>query len=147
MYHPTDNEFYLYRDTIGKKSLAGSIYLDTNHSAEQPGLHTVYGHHMKDGTMFRDIVKYLDPEYLAGHSLIKVFTAEICFYLEPIYCYAAKADGDYRRVVADREELQWFLYQKTGLEISSDNIYVFVTCSYKQEDERTYLICREKPTE
>ena len=50
-----------------------------------------------------------------------------------------KMVGDYQNIGAagvDRE------LEKTDMHISSDEIFVFITCSYKTRNGRCYLICR-----
>ena len=47
----SDNEYFLHRDINGQKNTAGSIYLDSNHDIDAVGLHVIYGHHMKNGSM------------------------------------------------------------------------------------------------
>lgn len=139
-----DNEWFLHRDINGKKSYPGSIYMDSNHRIEEPGLHVIYGHHMKNGTMFKDIVKFKDPEYFDAHQDITVSTGERMINLKPLYCYAGESDGSYRNVISSKEDLKTFLYEKTGQEFAVETIYVFITCSYESADSRTYLITREE---
>lgn len=139
-----DNEYFLHRDINGEKNSAGSIYLDSNHEMNETGLHVIYGHHMKNGTMFKDIVKFRDSDYMKKHQNIKIWTNEKELTLKPVYCYAGPADGSYRSSFDSTAELQEFLKEKTGETISSDNVFVFITCSYGSADERTYLICEEE---
>ncbi len=138
-----DNEYFLHRDIDGNESYPGSIYMDSNHRLDLKGLHILYGHNMKNGTMFRDVVKFMDSDYFNSHQDIKIYTAEKEFVLEPIFCYAARADGSYRSMIYEQEELESFLLKKTGKELEADNVFVLITCSYGSEDERTYLIVRE----
>lgn len=139
-----DNEYFLHRDINGEKNSAGSIYLDSNHEMNEIGLHVIYGHHMKNGTMFKDIVKFRNSDYMQQHQNIKVWTNEKELTLKPVYCYAGAADGSYRNFFDSTSELQEFLKEKTGEDVSSDNVFVFITCSYGSADERTYLICEEE---
>lgn len=139
-----DNEYFLHRDINGEKNSAGSIYLDSNHEMNGTGMHAIYGHHMKNGTMFKDIVKFRGSDYMQQHQNIKIWTNEKELILKPVYCYAGPADGSYRNSFDSASELQEFLKEKTGKTISSDNVFVFITCSYGSVDERTYLICEEE---
>ena len=138
-----DNEYFLHRDINGNESKSGSIYLDSNHDVNEPGLHVIYGHHMKNGTMFKDVAKFISDDYMKEHSNITIWTDEKEICLKPVYCYAGPADGAYRGVISSKEELEAFLYEKTGQEIEGENIFVFITCSYGGADERTYLILQE----
>lgn len=137
-----DNDYYLHRDINGKDSFPGSIYLDSNHDINDTGLHVIYGHNMKNGTMFKDVTKFTDNAYLKRHQSAAIYTGEKEIRLSPVYCYAGPADGSFRGVYDSPEELEDFLYSKTGQKISG-NIFVLITCSYGAEDERTYCILRE----
>lgn len=51
-----DNDFYLKHNIYGSYSNAGSIFLDyENHSDFMDESSIVYGHHMRNGTMFGDL--------------------------------------------------------------------------------------------
>lgn len=63
-----DNEYYLHRDMAGEKSVGGCIYMDSNHDIHEKGLHTIYGHHMRNGSMFRDVARFTDATYFAEPS-------------------------------------------------------------------------------
>jgi len=136
-----DNEYYLHRDADGKDSISGCIYMDSNHDIREKGLHTIYGHHMKNGSMFRDVVKFADPAYMEAHQEITILTADREIRLKPVYCYAGKADGTYRQVLETHGQVVRFIMDHTGMEINTDDLYVLVTCSYGSVDERTYLYC------
>lgn len=138
-----DNEWFLHRDINGEKSQPGSIYLDSNHEMNEKGIHAVYGHRMKNGTMFKDIVRFTDSDYLKSHKEIVIWTEKSEIRLEPVFCYTGEADGSYRSLLDSGKELEAFLFDKTGCHISSDNVFVFITCSYEQQDGRCYLICSE----
>ena len=62
-----DNDYYLHRDLNGQKSTAGTIFLDYADRADFSSLHNVlYGHHMKNGSMFKDISRYRNHSLYAG---------------------------------------------------------------------------------
>lgn len=142
MQNKEDNEYYLHRDINGKESEPGSIYLDSNHDINSFGLHVIYGHNMKNGTMFKDVINFTDATYLKNHQSVTIYTDEKEILLSPVYCYAGPTDGSYRESFDSTELLKNFLYQKTGQEITG-NIFVLITCSYGADDERTYCILRE----
>lgn len=142
-----DNEYFLYRDIYGNSNRVGSIYLDAMNEIDEVGLHLVYGHHMRNGTMFHDISKFKDNRYLEAHQNIIIWTKKKAIKLLPVYCYAGEADGDYRQNFKSSEEWQEFIKEKTGINISANNVFVFITCSYGSKDERTYLVCKEAKRE
>lgn len=92
-----DNEYYLHHDMNGEESIAGCIYMDSNHDIRKKGLHVIYGYHMKDGSMFKDVSRYLNAEYLETHLDIEITTPDGILFLTPLYCYADQADVSYRK--------------------------------------------------
>lgn len=136
-----DNEYYLHRDMAGKKAVGGCIYMDSNHDIREKGLHVIYGHHMRNGSMFRDVARFTDASYMAEHQSVVIQTDEKELKLKPVYCYAGKADGSYRDRLENHGQVIDFIKSHTGLDIDADDLYVLVTCSYGSQDERTYLYC------
>lgn len=64
-----DNEFYLHRAVDGSYLRVGSIFLDYRCNADFTGkINVLYGHNMSDGSMFADIMKYLDEGYFDSHN-------------------------------------------------------------------------------
>lgn len=136
-----DNEYYLHRNADGENSISGCIYMDSNHDISAKGLHVIYGHHMKNGTMFKDITRFADPAYMDAHQDIRIWARDREIRLNPVYCYAGKADGTYRQELSTHGQVVQFIMDHTGMEVNTDDLYVLVTCSYGSTDERTYLYC------
>ena len=66
-----DQNYYLYRDFYGNDSKPGSIFLSTVADLYEPSdLVTVFGHNMKDGTMFGSLRRYEDSQFLEEHDRI-----------------------------------------------------------------------------
>lgn len=84
-----DNEYYLHRNADGEDSISGCIYMDSNHDISAKGLHVIYGHHMKNGSMFKDVAKYADPSYMEAHQDIRIWAKDREIRLKPVYCYGA----------------------------------------------------------
>lgn len=60
-----DNEYYLHRDPSENYLYAGSIFMDCSCGADLTNLNTVlYGHNMRNGTMFGRLKKYNNTEIL-----------------------------------------------------------------------------------
>lgn len=75
--HPEDDSYYLNRTVEGKSGLPGSIYTETLNSRDFSDRNTViYGHNMKNGSMFGDLSKYMDATYMKEHGQILIYTPE-----------------------------------------------------------------------
>lgn len=75
MQTQNDPEFYLRRNFKKEYSLSGTPFMDAASDIFIPTSNwMIYGHHMKDGTMFKDIVKYADYGFYQDHKYIKFDT-------------------------------------------------------------------------
>ena len=74
MYTPNDPQKYLRRNFYGEYSQSGVPFLDYRCSPDSGDL-LIYGHNMKNGTMFSDLKKYLDSDFLSSHQTIELQTA------------------------------------------------------------------------
>jgi sortase B len=71
------NYSYLERDYTGKRSNAGSIFMDSRNSPDFSDPNTiVYGHNMRSGRMFGALKEFKEQEYVDEHSLFCIVTPE-----------------------------------------------------------------------
>ncbi len=86
----SDNRYYETHTFLKKKNPSGAIFLDCANSANLSDFNLViYGHNMRDGSMFHDLVQYRKATFASEHSTItliglfgkriyKVFSAYTC---------------------------------------------------------------------
>jgi len=68
-----DNEYYLNNTWDGKPSSVGSIFMERKNSSDFSDYNTIlYGHHMKNGSMFATVKYYADQSYWSEHPYIYV---------------------------------------------------------------------------
>ncbi len=152
-----DNEYYLHNDIDGKYSAYGAIYLDGDNKPDFSSLHNLtYGHHMKNGSMYRDIVKFKDEAFFNEHRDVYVYTPDREYHLRTFACLYADPDGERRRSKFDTKE-DFDTYCDLMTEGCSfrdmpaggiKQLWSFVTCSYEtnsygSNDSRTILYCYE----
>lgn len=146
LFNGTDD--YLHKNINGEWTAAGSIYVDANadpKSMLNDKINIVYGHNMKNGSMFKDIDRYNNESFWNEHQEIMVYTEGFEKKLTPMFvCYGIADEA--LRDIDSIESLQNFVSQKsiTNGEIPEklDELYVFVTCNYNGNDFRTYLFCQ-----
>ncbi len=64
-----DNDFYLHRAVDGSYLRVGSIFLYYRCNADFTGrINVLYGHNMSDGSMFADVMKFIDSDYFDSHN-------------------------------------------------------------------------------
>ena len=75
MHTPSDPQKYLRRNFYGKYSQSGVPFLDGRCDLQSTNL-IIYGHNMKNGTMFSDLKRYVDRDFLNAHRTVKFETAD-----------------------------------------------------------------------
>ena len=78
MHTPSDPQKYLRRSFYGQYSQSGVPFLDGRCSTVGGNL-IIYGHNMKNGTMFSDLKKYLNTDFLNSHRTVRLETADGVF--------------------------------------------------------------------
>lgn len=146
-----DNDKYLHRAYNGEYSAAGSIFLE---SANTPGFkdsnNIIYGHHMKDQSMFSALSQWASQEYYEEHPEGWLLTPEANYKIRFFSGYVTPADSEtyavyqgpsryfdaYLQEVAGKSDFK----PDPGLEFGRNDRYVVLsTCDYTYEDARYVL--------
>ena len=110
---------------------------------------------MKNGSMFKDIVRYKDPSYFKEHQYFSIYTPEREIRLKAVSCYYGEAKPIVRKTrFKSQEAFDEFVkemiapcsYAET-VEYPVKALYTFVTCSYEINDARTFLFAVEADEE
>lgn len=152
--HSSDNIEYLTENYYGNQSRAGSIFMDFRNDITSSNLNTViYGHRMKDGSMFQQLTKFLDQEFFESHrtfeydTLYESYEAEIfaVYHTLTDFNYIAtdfSSDEEYENLLADIQEKSLF---QTDIEVSADDpIITLSTCDYKLDADDGRLVVHAK---
>ena len=75
MYTPSEPQKYLRCNFYGEYSQSGVPFLDGRCDFQSTNL-IIYGHNMKNGTMFSDLKKYVNREFLNTHRTVKFETTD-----------------------------------------------------------------------
>lgn len=75
MYTPDDPDYYLKRDFYKADSKNGTPYIGKGCSLQSDNM-IIYGHNMKNGTMFSDLVLYENEDFYKSHPVISFDTVE-----------------------------------------------------------------------
>ncbi len=74
LQHPTDDTRYLNYNIDGSKGYPGCIYTEKANAKDFSDFNTViYGHNMKNGSMFHDLHKFSDESFLEEHPYVYVY--------------------------------------------------------------------------
>ena len=133
----------------------GTLFADCITEAPFRQFNTIiYGHHMKDGTMFACLKELRDPDYCAKHPKLKLITPDGVFDLEIWAFLNEPADSDiYLTNIKSEEEKQRYINltenlanYTTGVEVTTeDRLVMLSTCAYEFEDARYIVACKMVP--
>ena len=156
-YNLKSPEYYLRRNFEKKHSMAGTPFLDGHTNLKKSKHMIFYGHHMKDGTMFNNLLNYDDPEYAKAHDTIEVDyvnggkkTYRVFAYGKTdalkkgfnVYDYVnIQNKGDFNAYIKGVKSMT---KKDTGITPKwGDNIITLSTCSYHSEEGRYVVVAVE----
>ena len=100
-----DNRDYLELTWNGEKSRGGSIFLECRSSEDLGDFHTlIYGHNMKDGTMFGQLSRYREQSHLEAYPHVYIATEQSVLRYEIFSAYIADVVSDTYRLYFEDEE-------------------------------------------
>lgn len=145
----TDNNYYLRKMINKKYNIAGSIFMDYRSQSDMSSLNTiVYGHNMKNDTMFGTFTEYKKQSYYDEHSVLWFLTPEHNYKIELIAGYVTSSTSDVYKVFYIKDDLDNHIKASikkstfvSGVNIAEvDNIITLSTCSYEYSTARYVLI-------
>lgn len=75
LQHPTDNYYYLNHTITGEEKTEGSIYTETYNTKTFEDSNTIiYGHNMRNGSMFKHVHKFKDLDFFNSHRTMYIYT-------------------------------------------------------------------------
>lgn len=90
----TDNQFYLSHNWKKEPSGGGAVFLEQTNGRDLEDFHLiVYGHRMRDGSMFGSLKHYGDPEYRRQHPDIYLVSEDGVRRYEIFAAYEAGVTG------------------------------------------------------
>ncbi len=148
-----DNDFYITHNALGEENRGGAIFLDTVNVPELTDLSSIiYGHNMKDGSMFAHLHQYEDAAFLKQNDEIVLHmpTGEKRFRI-----FAAHNVGDqddiYFNPPKTQEALQQYCEQAkqdpTQQLPQIDKLLTLSTCIQNQGEKRFIVQAYEEPVE
>ncbi|MDS9472741.1 class B sortase [Sporosarcina pasteurii] len=149
-----NNVDYLRRNFYKEKNIAGSIFMDFRNDVQTPGLNTIlYGHRMKDGSMFEQLTKFQDKDFFKNHQTFEYDTLYDSYVAEIFAVYITKTDFDYIQTdFSTDEEYEQLLagireksMYETDVEVKADDhILTLSTCDYALDPNDGRLVVQAK---
>ncbi len=141
-----DNEFYLHHNVRGNYNAGGAIYMDFRNDPRNFDLNTViYGHQMRDGSMFTSINQFQNESFFHDEGIIFYFSEKGITVWEVYSVYVTDANSYY--IMPDfptaEEQTAFIEYTMESSEFSKDwvlqpedRIITLSTCNYAFDDAR-----------
>ncbi len=145
----TDNDYYLHRLVNGQKNAGGTLFMDCNNEKTFTDDNTIiYGHHMKNGSMFAGLEKYKEQSYYDAHPVLYLLTPEKSYRLVVFAGFVTASDSPvYTLQFPDEDRQSWIekaLKQsdfQTDVRVAADEpVVTLSTCDYTYEDARYVVL-------
>ena len=140
-----DNDYYLRRLVNGEYNIAGSLFMDYRNDSNLEDDNTIiYGHNMKNNTIFGSLQEYKSQDYYDNHKVMYYFTPEKNYIIELFTGYTISVESDiYDLSVIDSSKLEE-LISKSDFESNTkvteeDKIITLSTCAYEYDGAR-YIV-------
>lgn len=143
-------EYYLHRNYKGDYSYSGTPFLDERCDVQHSNNSIVYGHNMKDGTMFSKLLDFKNQDYCKSHSKINLVIegekTEFTLYAvakvksdDTWYSYTDNADEEtFYNLISHIQNKSLYLSDK---EIKYGDFFITLsTCEYSQDNGRLIII-------
>lgn len=150
LQHPQDNSHYLHYNIDGSYGYPGCVFTENYNSKDFTDPNTaIYGHNMKNGSMFASLHKFEDAEFFEENQDVYIYTPEKEFHytIFAAYIYDDRhlllsydfdnkdVYGAYLDSVFDIRDLN--AHFREGVEVTADDkIITLVTCISKQPSKR-----------
>ena len=131
-----DNQFYLTHDHEGEQSISGSIFFDAIDEPYNGNITTIYGHSMRDGTMFNNLHFFRKDtgKFIDSNLIISDEEKDVEYEPLGIAIYDGK-DPFYRKIDDSDTE--------TTLKVLKENCHYFRDMNYKEGKHIIALITCE----
>jgi len=144
-----DNQDYLKRDFNGNFSEAGTLFMDYRNLGNFNDPHTlIYGHNMKNKSMFQNLTYYQDAEFFSQNQLIqlsglyetrtyKIFSVYEISADDYVFTLQFENDTEYLAYLNGLENLS--LHRQDFVLNADQKLLTLVTCSYGVNNGRTIV--------
>lgn len=144
----SDNAHYLNYDYTDSKNFSGAIYMDYKNKGNFYDNHiSIYGHYMKNGTMFHDLHLFKDQTFFEENHSIYLTGLREQYRYEIYSVQIVSADHYYLFLNLDSDELNEYAmhFQRESLfkhalpKLDNIKLLTLVTCTYEFDNARLLI--------
>ncbi len=155
MHTPDNHNYYLKHSFEKKWSDYGVPYVDGNCVVGQSNNLVIYGHHMRNGSMFYDLEKYADYDFWQEHPVIQFDTLEGfgTYEVIAVFRYDTYKEDFHYNWFYDLDEatfehyvtecMERRLYDTGKTAVYGDKLITLSTCEYTYENGRFVVVARK----
>ncbi|HAT4246471.1 class B sortase [Clostridium perfringens] len=150
-----DNDFYLHHNFNKEKSFSGSIFVDSENNLNDDSNIVVYGHNMRNDTMFAQIKHFKNENFFNANKYVTLYRdgKKSKFEIFSVYQENAKDleseikinfsnKDEYEKYLKGQEEKS--LFKREGIDLNSnDRILTLITCGYDFVNARIVVVAKE----
>ncbi len=157
----SNNDYYMNHNYKKEYSVGGSIFLDKDYDWNIPSDNLlIYGHNLKNGTMFQNLLKYQNKSFFESHptirfttnkedsiyEIIAVFKSKIYYKTDTnvfryYYFINAKNENEYNDFVNNAKKASLYDTGKTAQ--YGDSLMTLSTCAYHTKDGRFAVVAKK----
>ncbi|WP_122639142.1 class B sortase [Romboutsia sp. Marseille-P6047] len=143
-----DNDYYLTHDFNKDYLASGSIFMDYRNDFENDKSIIIYGHHMRNKTMFGELANFKDKSFFNENNKIEIEYKGKTYTYEVFSVYIADSSEEFLEMnFSNDNEYEDYLNKiidkslfKTNISVTSeDKIITLYTCSYEFNGARTIV--------
>ena len=144
----SSNDYYLNHGVDGKENVNGSIFMEyLNSSSFSDGNTIIYGHNMKNGSMFAPLQKYnsMGQSYYEAHPYMYIYTPDQNYRLDLFAGCQVPHDADIYSLSVSQDTLASYVSAstfKSSTGVPTGKIVTLSTCSYEVSNGR-YVVLGE----
>ena len=143
-----DNDFYLNHDFNKNESSSGAIFMDYKNNIDKDKNIIIYGHNMRNKSMFQNIMKFKDEAFWKKNKEIiltidgkryeyEIFSSYISNAKDVDLKINFKSEDEYLKYIEDIKKKSIF-HRDMDIK-SNDRIITLSTCSYEKDDARMII--------
>ncbi len=145
-----DNDYYLHNTFSANENTLGAIFLNCENKADFSDKNSIiYGHRMRDGSMFRHLQDYDDKSFWEKYPYFYIYTPDGREITYEIYSAGVVRDTSesYQTEFATEEDFQKFIdltksasEYDTGVEVTADDTIVTLSTCTSASDENRFVV-------
>lgn len=147
----SDNDYYLKHNFRKESNISGTVFVESANDIDNDKNIILYGHNMRNGTMFNNITNYKEESFFNEDNKINIIMNNTLYEYEVFSVYVKNVSEVNLAIgFASEDEFINYAYNQADESIykkdvdfsAEDNLITLVTCSYEFTDARTIVVAR-----